>query len=112
VQLTLFGATIAAAMLDPQRSRNRQKRLLDRLESRYDAIIVGQRRHVYYLSSWRGGLPTHEAAMVLFKDGGSWLITQTRLRQRRPWPRMSSLRSKRTGLERSDWSRLPRSPKR
>src|SRR4029079_2522141 len=66
-------------MLDPQRSRNRQQRLLDRLESRYDAIVVGQRRHVYYLSSWRGGLPTHEAAMVLLKEGVSWLITPNSL---------------------------------
>jgi Xaa-Pro aminopeptidase len=62
-------------MLDPKLSRGRQKRLLERLEGRYDAIVVGQRRHVYYLSAWMAGHPTHEAAMVLFKDGRTWLIT-------------------------------------
>jgi Xaa-Pro aminopeptidase len=62
-------------MLDPKLCRVRQKRLLDRLEGRYDAIVIGQRRHVYYLSAWIGGNPTHETAVVLFKDGRSWLTT-------------------------------------
>jgi Xaa-Pro aminopeptidase len=62
-------------MLDPRLSRLRQKRLLDHLSNRLDAIVVGQRRHVYYLAAWMGGHPTHESAMILFSDGRSWLAT-------------------------------------
>jgi len=61
-------------MLDPQMGRRRQRRLLDVMErQRLDAVVVGQRRHVYYLSAhwtdWR-----HSSAFVLFSDGRSLLV--------------------------------------
>lgn len=60
-------------MLQPSHSRQRQRRLLEvMIDRKLDAIVVGARHHVYYLSamltSW-----LHESAFVLFADGRSWL---------------------------------------
>lgn len=62
-------------MLDPNQSRNRQKRLLSALQGEgLDAVVVGSKEHVYYLSAHLPGWQ-HHAAMVLFADGRSWLVT-------------------------------------
>src|SRR4051794_20636516 len=62
-------------MLDPQQSKLRQQRLLEKMaELKLDAIAVGLPHHVYYLSAF---LPNwlHSAGFILFADGRSWLTT-------------------------------------
>jgi Xaa-Pro aminopeptidase len=62
-------------MLDPQLSRQRQRRLLDVLQRRkLDAIIVGDRQHVYYLSAFRP-VWVHVGGFILWADGRSLLIS-------------------------------------
>src|SRR5580765_6257978 len=58
-------------MLDVNQSRARQRRLLDRVQSRgLDALVLSQAKHAYYFSavqpSW-----AHEAGMVILADGRS-----------------------------------------
>jgi len=62
-------------MLDPHQSRQRHKRLLDRMaELKLDAVAVGWPQHVYYLGAfWTHWL--HQSALVLFSDGRSWMAT-------------------------------------
>src|SRR4051812_10447892 len=62
-------------MLDISHSRQRQKRLLDKMaEQNLDAVVVGLPQHVYYFSTfWTSWL--HQSAFVLFADGWSWLAT-------------------------------------
>ncbi len=62
-------------MLQPELSAQRQRRLLDVIHRRnLDAVVVGHRRHVYYLSAfWPFWL--HESALVLTADGRSVLIS-------------------------------------
>jgi Xaa-Pro aminopeptidase len=62
-------------MLDPNQSRRRQKRLLDKMgELRLDAVVVGWPQHVYYLSAFLTGW-LHQSAFVLFADGRTWMVT-------------------------------------
>ena len=62
-------------MLDPTHTRNRQKRLLDKIAGqRLDAVVVGLPHHVYYFSTWWTHW-LHHSAFVLFADGKSWLAT-------------------------------------
>jgi Xaa-Pro aminopeptidase len=62
-------------MLDPNFSRARQKRLLAEMAQRkLDAVVIGDPRHVYYLSAFRPSW-LHQATLVLFADGRSWLTT-------------------------------------
>jgi Xaa-Pro dipeptidase len=62
-------------MLDVNYCRQRQKRLLDRMQQRkLDAIVVGLPHHVYYLSAHLNWW-LHQSAFVLFADGKSWLTT-------------------------------------
>jgi len=72
----LAGARVAdddAEMLEVSFTRARQKRLLSVMaESKLDAVVVGARHHVYYLSAFFQGWQ-HEAALVLLADGGAWL---------------------------------------
>src|SRR4051794_15502779 len=61
-------------MLQPEYCRKRQEHLLKVMREReLDAVVVGQRRHVYYFT---GYLPfwLHEAAFVLRDDGASRLV--------------------------------------
>lgn len=61
-------------MLQPAHCRQRQRRLLDVMHrERLDGVVVGDARHVYYLS---GHYPfwLHEGAFVLFADGRSVLF--------------------------------------
>ncbi|HYO09056.1 MAG TPA: Xaa-Pro peptidase family protein [Tepidisphaeraceae bacterium] len=61
------------AMLDPNLSRQRQRRLLKAMnERRLDAAVVAAPHHVYYLSAFHPHW-LQFAAMVLFADGRSWL---------------------------------------
>lgn len=64
-------------MLSSRWSRERQRRLLDVMaRQRLDAVVVGHRRHTYYLSAfWPFWL--HESAVVLTADGRSLLIAAT-----------------------------------
>jgi Xaa-Pro dipeptidase len=64
-----------SSMLDATFCKQRQKRLLDVMQTqRLDAIVVGQPWHVYYLSGhwtdWR-----HQSAFVLFGDGRAVLVS-------------------------------------
>src|SRR5262245_37811788 len=62
-------------MLDPGLSKQRQKRLLDRMgQQRLDAVVVGWPQHVYYFSTFFTGW-LHQSAFVLFADGRTWLVT-------------------------------------
>jgi Xaa-Pro dipeptidase len=62
-------------MLQPQHSRDRQRRLLQVLHDRkLDAIVFGLPHHVYWAAAYRP-FWLHEAAFVLFADGRSWLTT-------------------------------------
>jgi Xaa-Pro aminopeptidase len=61
-------------MLDARHSRDRQRRLLDRMEAlKLDAVVIGARHHVHNLS---GRLPDwrHEAGMILSAGGRSLLV--------------------------------------
>src|SRR5688572_14507752 len=62
-------------MLQPDLSRQRQRRLLAVMRrERLDAAVVGQAAHVYYLSAhWPFWL--HAPALVLRADGRSLLIS-------------------------------------
>src|SRR5438105_139882 len=62
-------------MLDPHLARQRQRRLLERVQSRkLDAVVVADPQHVYYLSAFR---PTwlHFAGLILFSDSRSLLVS-------------------------------------
>jgi Xaa-Pro aminopeptidase len=62
-------------MLDPQLSRQRQRRLLDVLQRRkLDAIVVGDPQHVYYLSAFRPSW-LHFGGLILWADGRSLLVS-------------------------------------
>ena len=62
-------------MLDPNQSRERQKRLLAIMEKRnLDAVVVGLPRHVYYFSTFHPH-SLHYAAVALRADGRSCLIS-------------------------------------
>ena len=62
-------------MLDPTHARSRQQRLLRDMEQRrLDALVVGAPEHVYSLSTHRPHV-LQQAAMVLWADGRSWLVT-------------------------------------
>src|SRR2546427_11617999 len=62
-------------MLDAHYCRQRQKRLLERMQQRkLDAVVVGLPHHVYYLSGHLNWW-LHQSAFVLFADGRSWLTT-------------------------------------
>jgi Xaa-Pro aminopeptidase len=62
-------------MLEANLSRARQKRLLDQMaERKLDAVVVGDPQHVYYFSAFRPQWQ-HQAALVLFSDGRSWLTS-------------------------------------
>jgi Xaa-Pro aminopeptidase len=62
-------------MLDPQFSRQRQRRLLELLQRRkLDAIVVGDSQHVYYLSAFRP-FWLHFAGFILWADGRSLLVS-------------------------------------
>jgi Xaa-Pro dipeptidase len=61
-------------MLDPQQSRNRQKRLLDLLQQRrLDAAVIGETKNVYYFNAhmphW-----LQQAVVVLAADGTATLV--------------------------------------
>lgn len=62
-------------MLEVHPSRNRQQRLLNKInEQKLDAVVVGLPQHVYYFSAfWTKWL--HQSAFVLFADGRSLLIS-------------------------------------
>jgi Xaa-Pro aminopeptidase len=62
-------------MLDPGQCRQRQKRLLERMqERRIDAVACSLPHNVYYLTGhwpfWQ-----HHAAVILFADERAWLLT-------------------------------------
>jgi Xaa-Pro aminopeptidase len=62
-------------MLQPQHSRDRQRRLLQVLHDRkLDAAVLGLPHHVYWASAHRASW-LQESAFVLFADGRSWLAT-------------------------------------
>ena len=68
-------AGLQSGMLQPQYSRARQGRLLDTMQAlRLDAVVLGAPRHVYYLSTHRPHW-LQQAALVLWADGRSWLVT-------------------------------------
>ena len=67
-----------ADMLDPHRSRVRQRRLLEALrDQNLDAIVIGAPHHAYYVSAH---LPNwlHHAGFVLLASGRSWLCAANR----------------------------------
>jgi Xaa-Pro dipeptidase len=60
--------------LDPTFSRQRQRRLLDAIQSlRLDAAVFGLTRNVYYLTAHRP-FWLHEAGLVLWADGTAELV--------------------------------------
>ncbi|MGB7156838.1 MAG: aminopeptidase P family N-terminal domain-containing protein, partial [Tepidisphaeraceae bacterium] len=62
-------------MLNPDLSRQRQKRLLDVMHRHtLDAVVVGLPHHVYYFSAVRSHW-LQESAFVLMADGRSWLTS-------------------------------------
>jgi Xaa-Pro aminopeptidase len=62
-------------MLDPQLSRQRQRRMLDVLQRlKLDAIVVGDPQHVYYLSAFRPSW-LHFGGFILWADGRSLLVS-------------------------------------
>lgn len=62
-------------MLQPQHSRRRQQRLLATMaERKLDAVVLGAKHHVYWLTAFRPGW-LHEAAAILFADGKCWLAS-------------------------------------
>src|SRR2546427_8538884 len=62
-------------MLDAHYCRQRQRRLLERMQQRkVDAVVLGLPHHVYYLSAHLNWW-LHQSAFVLFADGRSWLTT-------------------------------------
>jgi Xaa-Pro aminopeptidase len=62
-------------MLEVSQSRTRQKRLLDRVQTRgLDALVLSQAKHAYYFSAFQPHW-AHECAMVIFADGRSVLIS-------------------------------------
>lgn len=62
-------------MLDPVNARGRQNRLLKVLEDRkLDAAVLGVSKHVYYLTAHLPFWQNH-AAVVLFADGRSVLVS-------------------------------------
>jgi len=62
-------------MLEPQHSRDRQRRLLQVLNDRkLDAAVLGLPHHVYWASTHRP-FWLQESAFILFADGRSWLAT-------------------------------------
>src|SRR5215207_4580109 len=62
-------------MLEVSPSRTRQKRLLDRVQTRgFDALVLSQAKHAYYLSAFQPHW-AHECALVIFADGRSTLIS-------------------------------------
>lgn len=62
-------------MIDMHLSKSRQRLLLERTQDRkLDAIVVGLRWHVYYLAGYLQRW-MHEAAVILFADGRTWLAT-------------------------------------
>src|SRR3954469_15219301 len=63
------------AMLDPNLSRARQKRLLEEMAARkLDAVVVGAHEHVQYLSARRPNWLTF-GAFILWADGKTWMTT-------------------------------------
>lgn len=62
-------------MLEVSQSKIRQGRLLEAMRRRgLQAVVVGARHHVYYLSAWLARW-VHESALVLFDDGRSVLVS-------------------------------------
>ncbi|MBC8106727.1 MAG: aminopeptidase P family protein [Anaerolineae bacterium] len=62
-------------MLQIRQSRARQKRLLERVQSRgFDALVLSQPKHAYYVSAFQPHW-AHECAIVIFADGRSVLIS-------------------------------------
>src|SRR4051812_5248958 len=62
-------------MLEVAASRARQKRLLPHLAvEQLDAVVIGHPKHVYYLTAHLPFWQQH-AAVILWADGHSWLIT-------------------------------------
>jgi len=62
-------------MLEPDYCRQRQQRLRDVLaEQKLDAAVCAAPAHVYYLTGhWTRW--THQSAVVIFRDGASWLTS-------------------------------------
>lgn len=68
-------------MLESQGSRQRQARLLQRMQAlKLDAAVVGFSPHVYYFSAFRP-FWLHEAAMLIRSDGRSTLIASRQIEQ-------------------------------
>jgi len=62
-------------MLQPDQSRQRQRRLLETLaREKLDAAVLGASHHVYWASAHRP-FWLQDAALILFADGRSWLAT-------------------------------------
>jgi Xaa-Pro aminopeptidase len=60
-------------MLDPVKSRGRQRRLLEAVrEMGIDAVVVGAAAHVYWLSGHLANW-LHQAGLVVLGNGRSWL---------------------------------------
>jgi Xaa-Pro dipeptidase len=62
-------------MLQPEQSRQRQRRLLETLaRQNLDAVVLGASHHVYWGSAHRPHW-LQQAGLILFADGRSWLVT-------------------------------------
>ena len=87
-------------MLQPDAARNRQQRLLPELADRQlDAVVIGDPRHVYYLTGHHN-FWLHESALVLKADGRSWLVTANSPNQAAAADEVEAYEASRMGTQR------------